>query len=43
GYQVIVPRDCVRATGPREQESTLWDIETHFGTVTESDQIIAKL
>lgn len=43
GYQVIVPRDCVRATGPREQESTLWDIETHFGTVTESGQIIAKL
>ena len=43
GYQVIVPKDCVRATGPREQESTLWDIETHFGTVTESDKIIAKL
>lgn len=43
GYQVVVPRDCVRATGPREQESTLWDIETHFGTVTDSGQIIAKL
>ena len=43
GYQVIVPKDCVRATGSREQESTLWDIETHFGTVTTSDQVIEKL
>lgn len=43
GYNVIVPSDCVRATGPREQESTLWDIETHFGTVTVADEIIAKL
>ncbi|MEG1857408.1 MAG: isochorismatase family cysteine hydrolase [Pseudoflavonifractor sp.] len=42
-YQVVVPEDCVRATGPREQESSLWDIETHFGTVTTSDQIIARL
>ncbi len=43
GYNVVVPKDCVRATGPREQESTLWDIETHFGTVTNSDEVIAKL
>ncbi len=43
GYQVIVPRDCVRATGPREQESTLWDIETHFGTVTDSQTILEKM
>ncbi len=43
GYQVVVPEDCVRATGPREQESTLWDIETHFGAVTTSDKVIAKL
>lgn len=42
GYQVIVPSDCVRATGPREQESTLWDIATHFGSVTTSDKIIAQ-
>ena len=42
GYNVIVPRDCVRATGPREQESTLWDIETHFGSVTTSDKVIGK-
>jgi len=43
GYQVVVPQDCVRATGPREQESTLWDISTHFGSVTISKEVIAKL
>lgn len=43
GYNVIVPTDCVRATGAREQESTLWDIETHFGTVTTADEVIAKM
>ena len=43
GYQVVVPRDCVRATGPREQESSLWDIETHFGAVTDSDAVLARL
>ena len=40
GYQVLVPRDCVMATGEREQESSLYDIETHFGEVTTSDNII---
>lgn len=43
GYQVVVPKDCVRATGPREQESTLWDIETHFGAVTDSETVLSKL
>lgn len=42
GYRVVVPRDCVQATGPREQESTLWDIETHFGAVTNSEEVISK-
>jgi ureidoacrylate peracid hydrolase len=41
GYKVIVPRDCVMATGEREQASSLYDIETHFGDVTTSDRIIA--
>lgn len=36
GYDVIVPADCCAATGPREQESSLYDIATHFGTVTDS-------
>jgi ureidoacrylate peracid hydrolase len=43
GYQVIVPRDCVMATGEREQESSLYDIETHFGDVTTSERIIAMM
>lgn len=42
GYNVVVPEDCVRATGPREQASTLWDIATHFGAVSDSGQVIAK-
>ena len=33
GYQVVVPHACVRATAEREQASSLWDIQTHFGTV----------
>jgi ureidoacrylate peracid hydrolase len=40
GYKVLVPRDCVMATGEREQESSLYDIETHFGDVTSSDKLI---
>jgi ureidoacrylate peracid hydrolase len=43
GYQVIVPKDCVMATGEREQESSLYDIQTHFGEVTESKRIIELL
>lgn len=40
GYKVIVPTDCVEATGPREQESSLYDIETHFGDIADSRQVI---
>lgn len=43
GYQVIVPEDCVKATAAREQESTLWDIATHFGSVVTSQEIIDRL
>lgn len=43
GYRVIVPRDCVMATGEREQESSLYDIETHFGEVWNSDQVIERM
>ena len=42
GYEVIVPRDCVEATDQREQDSSLWDIETHFGEVTDSSEILAR-
>jgi ureidoacrylate peracid hydrolase len=34
GYEVVVPRDACAATGPREQESSLYDIATHFGVVS---------
>jgi ureidoacrylate peracid hydrolase len=43
GYQVIVPEDCVAATGPREQESSLYDIATHFGIVAASEAVVAAL
>jgi ureidoacrylate peracid hydrolase len=43
GYNVIVPEDCVAATGPREQESSLYDIATHFGAVADSRSVAAGL
>jgi ureidoacrylate peracid hydrolase len=43
GYQVIVPEDCVAATGPREQESSLYDIATHFGAVSDSRGVVRGL
>lgn len=33
GYDVWVARDACQATGPREEASTLYDVETHFGEV----------
>lgn len=39
GYDVVVPEDCVAATGPREQASSLYDIATHFGTVADSASV----
>ena len=43
GYNVVVPQDCCAATGPREQISTLYDVSTHFGTVTDSQSVIRAL
>ena len=42
GYRVVVPEDGVAATGPREQESSLYDIATHFGIVG-SRSVVAGL
>ena len=39
GYKVVVPQDCVAATGPREQDSSLYDIGTHFGWVSTSASV----
>ncbi len=43
GYRVVVPEDCVAATGPREQESSLYDIATHFGIVSNSADVVRGL
>ena len=43
GYEVAVPADCCAATGAREQASTLYDIATHFGTVTDAAEVAACL
>jgi ureidoacrylate peracid hydrolase len=43
GYQVIVPEDSVAGTGPREHESSLYDIATHFGVVSDSVAVVAGL
>ena len=43
GYQVVVPEDCVAATGAREQASSLYDIATHFGIVSDSAQVASAL
>jgi ureidoacrylate peracid hydrolase len=43
GYDVLVPRECVSATSEREQESSLYDIDTHYGTVTSLEQMLALL
>ena len=43
GYEAVVPRDCVAATSPREQESSLYDIETHYGSVRSLSDVLAAL
>ena len=40
GYDVIVVEDCVAATSEREQESSLYDIDTHFGTVSGLEAVL---
>jgi ureidoacrylate peracid hydrolase len=41
GYDVIVVEDCVAATSDREQESSLYDIDTHYGTVSRLEEVLA--
>ena len=43
GYKVVIPQDCVAATGPREQDSSLYDIGTHFGWVSTASAVIDSL
>lgn len=42
-YEVFVPQDCVRATSQREQDSQMWDFETHFATVCMADDLIQAM
>lgn len=42
-YDVIVPVECVAATSTEAQATTLYDIETHYGTVANLDEVLAKL
>ena len=43
GYDVIVPVECVAATSEREQQSTLYDLDTHYGTVAGLEEVLAIL
>lgn len=43
GYDVFVVEDACQATGPREHDSSLYDIETHFGTVLSLEETVAEL
>lgn len=43
GYDVIVPRDCVEATSPEHQETHLYDIDTHYGSVLTLEDVLDLL
>jgi ureidoacrylate peracid hydrolase len=40
GYDVWVAHDACRATGPREEASSLYDIATHYGDVVSVEEIL---
>ena len=42
-YKVIVPEDLVMATSDQAQEVTLYDIDTHYGDVTNLKQVMTVL
>ena len=42
GYDVFVPADCVSATSDREQASSLYDIDTHYGDVVSSEELLSS-
>ncbi len=43
GYDVLVPEACVGATSEREQASSLYDIDTHYGAVVELEWVLQQL
>lgn len=42
-YDVIVPHECVGATNDAAQEVHLYDIDTHYGTVTTLSEVLPLL
>ena len=42
-YKVLVPEDLVMATSDQAQEVTLYDIDTHYGDVTNLKQVMTVL
>jgi len=42
-YKVLVPEDLVMATSPQAQAVTLYDIDTHYGAVTNLDAVLSVL
>jgi ureidoacrylate peracid hydrolase len=42
-YKVLVPEDLVMATSPKAQEVTLYDIDTHYGDVTNLENVLLAL
>ncbi|PDQ35799.1 MAG: hypothetical protein B5766_04935 [Candidatus Lumbricidophila eiseniae] len=43
GYDVWLARDASQGTGQREEESTVYDVETHFGEVLTVAEVRAEL
>jgi ureidoacrylate peracid hydrolase len=43
GYNVLVPENCVVGSSEREQASSLYDIDTHYGSVTSLEQVLELL
>ena len=43
GYDVFVPTDCVMATSDQLQDSHLYDIDTHYGTVLGLNELMRMM
>jgi ureidoacrylate peracid hydrolase len=43
GYNVLVPVECVAATSAAQQESSLYDIDTHYGSVSALEDLLSRL
>lgn len=41
GYDVVIARDACMATGPREEASSLYDLATHYATISDVEAVRA--